>query len=151
MFLKIISLIWGCNAFASKKNLFRDMRVCLLINFCLILFFSAFSSSNGDWSHYYSILHYALDHTCLMTFRKYFTKQKEDPVILVLKIKNNKWTVPKGEEILYPSMIFFFSIKTVLFGEVVFYLKKDYICLNVRFSAFVFFKVFLCFLLFFSS
>lgn len=111
MFLKIISLIWGCNAFASKKNLFRDMRVCLLINFCLILFFSAFSSSNGDWSHYYSILHYALDHTCLMTFRKYFTKQKEDPVILVLKIKNNKWTVPKGEEILYSSMIFFLALK----------------------------------------
>lgn len=111
MFLKIISLIWGCNAFASKKNLFRDMRVCLLINFCLILFFSAFSSSNGDWSHYYSILHYPLDHTCLMTFRKYFTKQKEDPVILVLKIKNNKWTVPKGEEILYSSMIFFLALK----------------------------------------
>lgn len=111
MFLKIISLIWGCNAFASKKNLFRDMRVCLLINFCLILFFSAFSSSNGDWSHYYSILHYALDHTCLMTFRKYFTKQKEDAVILVLKIKNNKWTVPKGEEILYSSMIFFLALK----------------------------------------
>lgn len=111
MFLKIISLIWGCNAFASKKNLFRDMRVCLLINFCLILFFSAFSSSNGDWSHYYSILHYALDHTCMMTFRKYFTKQKEDPVILVLKIKNNKWTVPKGEEILYSSMIFFLALK----------------------------------------
>lgn len=111
MFLKIINLIWGCNAFASKKNLFRDMRVCLLINFCLILFFSAFSSSNGDWSHYYSILHYALDHTCLMTFRKYFTKQKEDPVILVLKIKNNKWTVPKGEEILYSSMIFFLALK----------------------------------------
>lgn len=111
MFLKIISLIWGCNAFASKKNLFRDMRVCLLINFCLILFFSAFSSSNGDWSHYYSILHYALDHTCLMTFRKYFTKQKEDPVILVLKIKNNKWMVPKGEEILYSSMIFFLALK----------------------------------------
>ena len=37
----------------------------------------------------YSV-HYALDHTCMMIFRKYFTKQTEDLVILVLKIKNNK-------------------------------------------------------------
>ena len=55
----------------------------------------------------------------------------------------------RGKIILFYDI--FSNIKTVLFGEVVFYLKKGYICLNVKFSAFVFFKVFRCFLLFFSS